>query len=38
MRPAERKGRKMDWLIPLIILGAWILLQTVVLPKMGVPT
>ncbi len=27
-----------DLLLPLLIVGAWFLLQTVILPKAGVPT
>jgi len=28
----------MDILIPIVIVGAWILLMAVILPRMGVPT
>ncbi len=27
-----------EWLILLAVLGVWILLQAVVLPKLGIPT
>jgi hypothetical protein len=36
-RKADRRGT-MDLLIPLILVGLWILLSAVVLPRLGVPT
>lgn len=27
-----------DWLLFLVIIGVWILLQMVILPKLGIPT
>jgi hypothetical protein len=33
-----RRTSKMDLLIPLIIVVVWVLLQAVILPRMGVPT
>lgn len=35
---ADNKGGSMDYLIPLLVIGAWILLQAWVLPRMGVRT
>ena len=32
------RRRRVDFLIFLLLAGAWILLQHVVLPKLGVPT
>lgn len=37
LEPAQN-GEDMDLVWMLIILGAWILLQAVVLPRLGVPT
>ncbi len=38
MAEPERKALRMDILIPIVIIGAWILMMAVVLPRMGVPT
>jgi hypothetical protein len=27
-----------DWLVPLLLLGAWVALQVFILPRLGVPT
>ncbi len=35
---ADRKAFPMELLIPIVILGAWILLNAVILPRMGVQT
>ena len=35
---SREHGVIMDWLAPLGILGAWLLLQVWILPKLGVPT
>lgn len=36
-RPDGKESR-MDWLTVIGVLGGWILLQYVILPKLGVPT
>jgi len=35
---AKRKAIPMELLIPIVILGIWILLNAVILPRMGVHT
>jgi hypothetical protein len=37
-RPWAEKEQLMDWLWLLLFVGAWVLLQAVILPKLGVPT
>jgi len=34
----DRKAFPMEFLIPILILGGWILLSAVILPRLGVPT
>lgn len=34
----DGKELRMDWLTVIGVLGGWILLQYVILPKLGVPT
>jgi hypothetical protein len=34
----DKKGDAMDYLIPVLVIGVWILLQAWVLPRMGVRT
>jgi len=35
---ADRKAFPKEFLIPVLVLGVWILLSAVVLPRLGVPT
>lgn len=36
---SEKRGRmRMDWLLPFLILGGWLVLSIWVLPKLGFPT
>ena len=37
MSPLLRK-RLMDWLMPFLVLGIWLILSIWVLPKLGFPT
>lgn len=37
--PGMRKqGWHVEWLLVLVLVGGWILLQAVILPKLGIPT
>jgi hypothetical protein len=31
-------GKKMEFLIPVVVLAVWVILQAWVLPRLGVPT